>query len=158
MTENDRTWSTGRTGATAVLIRTLSVLALGVLTLGGLWLALRALNQATRRVAGGSMRPALDDGDLVLTLPAWVREPRVGDVVIVRDPRRPERATVKRIAAVEDDWASLPDGPARVPRDRIAVRGDDPTASTDSRTYGTVPGDLVERHVIARLWPPRLLR
>lgn len=121
------------------------------------WLTLRVLNRATRRVAGHSMRPTLQDGDLVLTVPAWVRDLRTGRVVVVRDPRRPERSTVKRVAATEGGWASLPDGPGRVPRDRIAVRGDDPSASTDSRSYGPVPVDLVERHVIARLWPPRPL-
>lgn len=121
------------------------------------WLTLRALNRATRRVVGHSMRPTLDDGDLVLTLPSWLRDLRTGRVVVVRDPRHPERSTVKRITATEGEWAGLPDGPGRVPGARIAVRGDDLSASTDSRSYGPVPVDLVERHVVARLWPPRPL-
>lgn len=141
----DRTWPTGRRALLAAAVATSA------------WLALRVVNRATRRVAGRSMRPTLDDGDLVLTLPSWARDLRTGRVVVVRDPRRPERATVKRIAATEGGWASLPDGPGRVPPDRVAVRGDDPSASTDSRSYGPVPVDLVERHVVARLWPPRPL-
>lgn len=140
-------WSTGRPAVLAGLC-----LALGVA-----WMTVRALNRASRRVAGDSMRPTLRDGDLVLTLPAWVREVRVGQVVVVPDPRRPDRRTIKRITATAGRWADLPDGPARVPHDRLAVEGDDATASTDSRTYGTVPADVVERHVVARLWPPRLL-
>lgn len=140
-----RTWPTGRRALLAAVVA-----AVG-------WLTLRVLSRVTRRVAGHSMRPTLEDGDLVLTLPAWARHVRAGRVVVVRDPRRPERSTVKRVAATTGRWASLPDGPGPVPRDRIAVRGDDPTASTDSRAYGPVPVDLVERHVIARLWPPRPL-
>lgn len=147
MTGNRRTWPTGRTVAVAALVG---------LTLGVGWLLVRGLRNAARRVSGGSMHPTLSDGQVVLTLPAWARELLPGRIVIVRDPRRPERQTVKRIDATAGGWATLPDGPGQVPRDHVAVRGDDPAASTDSRTFGPVPVDLVERHVVARLWPPRL--
>lgn len=129
------------------------MLALGV---AFVWALLRTVNAVTRRVTGGSMHPTLRDGDLVLTVPAWFRELRPGQVVILADPRRPERRTIKRITATAGQWASLPQGPGRVPPHRIAVEGDDAAASTDSRTYGTVSDDLVERHVVGRLWPPRL--
>lgn len=145
MTETPRTWSTGRRALAAAL------------ALGGTWLTLRALNRATRRVSGSSMEPTFADGDLVLTLPASIRTPREGDVVTVHDPRDHERVAVKRVATTEDGWASLPDGPGQVPGDHIAVRGDQPWSSTDSRTYGPVPIDRVDRYVVARLWPPRLV-
>ena len=143
-----RSWSTVRA------IRTSSV---AVLALGALWATVRALNRATRRVAGDSMRPTLHDGDLVLTVPVWFQDLTAGQVVVVRDPRDPARRTIKRIAAVAGDLASLPAGPVEVPRGHVAVVGDDPTRSTDSRTYGPVPADLVERHVVLR-WgvSPRL--
>lgn len=145
MTGTPRTWSTGRRPLAAAL------------ALGGAWLTLRALNRATRRVSGSSMEPTLSDGDLVLTLPSAIRSPREGDVVTIHDPRDPDRVAVKRIVATEGGWASLPGGPGQIPHDHVAVRGDQPWSSTDSRTYGPVPSDLIDRYVVARLWPPRLV-
>lgn len=74
-------------------------------------------------VTGDSMRPALEPGDRVIAVRA--RRARAGDLVVVRDPRRPERLLVKRVAAV---------GPHGV-----EVVGDNPVASTDSRVFGAVP-------------------
>lgn len=141
MPQPPRSWSTVRSVPTSVA---------AVLTLGAFWVVVRALNRATRRVVGDSMRPTLRDGDLVLTIPAWFGDLTPGQVVVVRDPRQPARRTIKRIAAVAGELASLPDGPATVPPGHVAVVGDDPARSTDSRTYGPVGADLVERHVILR--------
>ena len=59
-------------------------------------------------VRGRSMAPALLPGDRLI-----VRrrrgEPRVGEVVVVRDPRRPDRELIKRVAAVDG-------GPGHAPR------------------------------------------
>lgn len=136
------------------------LLAAGGAVLVGGWLGLRALAGALRRVRGDSMRPALRDGDVVLTRPVHAAEVAAGQVVVVRDPRVPARRTVKRVEATAGAWADLPDGPGRVAGGRIAVRGDDPARSSDSRTYGAVAVDLVERRVVARVWPlpPRPVR
>jgi len=84
-------------------------------------------------VAGSSMEPALRDGDWLLALPLR-RSPRVGEVVLARDPRAPERLLLKRVAAVGDG--------------RCTLLGDRPEASTDSRQFGPVPlGDVVARAV-----------
>jgi len=84
-------------------------------------------------VAGSSMEPALRDGDWLLALPLR-RVPRVGEVVLARDPRVPERLLLKRVAAVGDGGCTL--------------LGDHPEASTDSRQFGPVPlGDVVARAV-----------
>lgn len=148
MPQPPRSWSTVRELPAPVAV---------VLALAALWSTVRTLNRATRRVAGDSMRPTLRDRDLVLTVPARSRRLTDGQVVVVRDPRDPTRRTIKRVAALAGELASLPDGPGEVPPGHVAVVGDDPTRSTDSRTYGPVAADLVERHVIARLWPPRPL-
>ena len=150
MLQPPRSWST---------VRALTAPVAVVLALGALWATVRALNRATRRVVGDSMRPTLRDGDLVLTVPVWFRDLTKGQVVVVRDPRDPTRQTIKRVAALAGDLASLPDGPSEVPPGHVAVVGDDPTRSTDSRTYGPVAADLVERHVMLR-WgvSPRLRR
>ena len=90
-------------------------------------------------VEGDSMRPALEPGDRLLVV-AGRRGLRPGDVVAVRDPRAPAvRTMVKRVSAVG------PDG--------VSVLGDSPEASTDSRTFGPVPGDLVVGRAVYRYWP-----
>ena len=68
------------------------------------------------------MLPTLRPGDRVLALRLFRARP--GDLVVVRDPRRPDRLVVKRVAEV---------GPAG-----STVLGDNPQASTDSRSFGPV--------------------
>ena len=90
---------------------------------------------AFRRVVveGDSMRPTLVPGDRVVAVRC--RRPRTGDLVVLADPRRTARTLVKRVSAV---------GPGGV-----AVVGDAPDASTDSRTFGPVPavwGRVVYRY------------
>src|SRR5437879_11336913 len=88
-------------------------------------------------VSGDSMHPALEAGDRLLVVRA--RRLRAGDVVAVADPRQPARTVVKRVAGVG------PEG--------VTVLGDDPAASTDSRTYGPVPRRLVQGRAVYRYWP-----
>ena len=90
-------------------------------------------------VHGASMAPGLMVGDRVVALrdlPA-----RRGDVVVARDPRQPSRLLVKRVAAVHDDGG-------------VDLAGDAPEASTDSRTFGTIPAASVLARVVWRYWPP----
>ena len=84
-------------------------------------------------VTGTSMVPALQPGDRLLV--RRTRYLRVGDLVVIRDPRQPAREVVKRVHAVARDAG-------------VDVRGDAPGASTDSRSFGTVPWALV----VGRVW------
>lgn len=90
-------------------------------------------------VRGPSMSPALRDGDVVLVLRGG--RPRPGRVVLVRWPRRPGQLSVKRVVGRSGTgWHVL---------------GDNPRASTDSRTLG--PAGVLGT-VPLRLWPaPRRL-
>jgi nickel-type superoxide dismutase maturation protease len=92
-----------------------------------------------RRVAvhGDSMRPALEPGDRLLVV-GFLR-PSPGGIVALVDPREEGRVMVKRVSAV--DAAGL------------TVLGDNPTASTDSRTFGPVPPHLVLGRAVYRYWP-----
>ncbi len=79
-------------------------------------------------VSGVSMAPTLFPGDQLLVV--RTRHARVGDLVVVRDPREPSREVVKRLIRVTEDGD-------------LVVAGDNAEMSTDSRTYGAVPRDLL---------------
>ncbi len=93
-------------------------------------------------VVGASMAPALLAGDrlVVVRLP-WVPPfgPRPGQVVAVRDPRRPDRVLVKRVSSVESG--------------RFVVEGDAAHASTDSRSFGPVPRSAILGRAVYRYAP-----
>jgi len=91
------------------------------------------------------MRPTLQAGDWLLVDPDAYAEasPQVGDLVLVPDPRRPARLLVKRVAEVHEGGREL------------WLSGDDPTRSTDSRSFGSVETVRVEGRPWFRYWPPR---
>jgi nickel-type superoxide dismutase maturation protease len=86
-----------------------------------------------RRVAGESMVPTLTPGRIVLV--RSFRTLRVGEVVIVRHDGLEK---IKRITMLEDGL--------------VFVTGDNPEQSTDSRSFGWLPEELV---VGKLLWPRR---
>ena len=93
-------------------------------------------------VAGDSMLPALEPGDrLVVLRLGHRRRLRAGDLVTVRDPRADGdgRVLVKRIADVDPE--------------SVELTGDNPDASTDSRSFGRVPLGLVTGKVLYRYAP-----
>ena len=98
-------------------------------------------------VEGDSMRPTLRPGDWLLADPEAYADvaPRVGDLVLVPDPRQPRRLLVKRVAEVHDGGREL------------FVAGDAHDASTDSRAFGSVASSTVEGRPWFRYWPPRRL-
>lgn len=88
-------------------------------------------------VEGASMLPTLEPGDRLLLLRS--RRLTAGDVVVVPDPRD-GRLVVKRATAVGIGT--------------LDVAGDNPAASTDSRTYGPVPAGSARGRVLYRYHPP----
>ena len=86
-------------------------------------------------VSGASMVPTYFAGDRLLV--RYGGRVRVGDVVLARDPRLPERILVKRAARRESGgWWLL---------------ADNPYAPGDSRQFGAVPDGLVLGRVLLRL-------
>ena len=111
-------------------------MAAGALALvGGATAALRPLGRVV--VEGGSMRPSLEPGDRLLLVRR--RRYRAGAVVAVADPRD-GRLLVKRVEAVTTDG-------------RLVVAGDDPAASTDSRTFGPILRASVRGQAVHRYAP-----
>lgn len=92
---------------------------------------------ARYRVEGESMAPAFSPGErVVVNKVAYLfSQPRPGDLVVVRDPRQPDRLLLKRI-----------EGPAGA--DGWLVAGDNPQASTDSRAFGPVGRELI----VGKVW------
>ena len=91
------------------------------------------------------MHPTLEPGDWLLADPdAYaVASPGVGDLVLVPDPRLPERLLVKRVAEVHDGGREL------------FVTGDAGASSTDSRAFGSVATSTVAGRPWFCYWPPR---
>ena len=93
------------------------------------------------KVAERSMQPALDPGDRILVRrtirPGRALRVRAGQVVVARNPRRPEQLLVKRALWAEDGgwWLS----------------SDNPGAdAVDSFRFGPVPASLIEGRVLLR--------
>jgi nickel-type superoxide dismutase maturation protease len=83
------------------------------------------------------MLPSLQPGDRLVVVP--VPTPRPGMVVALPDPRDPSRTLVKRVAVVEGD--------------AVRVAGDNPAASTDSRSFGAVPTSSLLGRAVYRYAP-----
>ena len=132
------------------------------------------------RVEGRSMEPTLRDQDrLVINKLAYhLHAPRLGDVVMLRHPNRPEDTLVKRVVAGPGDAVafrngvmlrngevstelSVPTGlrstesrPATiVPDGFYFVLGDHRINSADSRVFGPVPSRYILGRVELRWWP-----
>lgn len=101
------------------------------------WLLVRRVVDVVE-VRGRSMHPTLRPGDRLLAVRA-TRPPRVGEVVLALDPRDAGRELVKRVAAIG------PDG--------VTLHGDNPTLSSDARTFGALPADAVRWRIAFRYWP-----
>ncbi len=72
----------------------------------------------------------------VSRLAYWFSKPKSGDLVVLRDPREPERLLLKRIGEAHGN--------------SFEVVGDNVDASTDSRTFGPVPASLILGRVVFR--------
>lgn len=88
-------------------------------------------------VTGHSMRPTLEPGDRVLVVGFCHLRP--GRLVVLHDPRQPQRLMIKRISKLTDS--------------QVTVLGDNPPASTDSRTFGPVAPNSILGRVIYRYHP-----
>lgn len=117
--------------------------ALGwTLAAGGAAAAALVLAYSRVRVSGDSMRPTLEPGDRLLVRRVWRRSRVVaGDLVTVPDPRPGSagRLLVKRVVSVEEGL--------------VVLAGDNPEASTDSRSFGPVPGSSIRGRVLYRYAP-----
>ena len=87
-------------------------------------------------VAGDSMAPTLKGGDVVLVDPKL--KLKIGDLVLAKHPYKSSVSILKRVAEIEPDGG-------------IVLIGDNPTESTDSRTFGAVSIESIIGRVASRL-------
>jgi len=82
------------------------------------------------------MIPVLKPGDEVLVDPRAYRRalPRPGDIVVARHPYRTDAHVVKRVSSVSENG-------------ECALRGDNASESTDSRSFGHVSAG----HILGRV-------
>lgn len=93
------------------------------------------------------MAPTLPHGSrLLVCRGALARRAPRGAIVLVRAPGG--REVVKRIVGVAGDIVDV-QGPALLSRGEVAVEGDDPLASTDSRRWGALPRGALRGRVLA---------
>jgi nickel-type superoxide dismutase maturation protease len=94
----------------------------------GLWLLRRRYRL---RVVGLSMVPSLYPGDEVLVdrQAYGLSLPAVGDLVVAAHPGQPGLRIVKRVVAASNETCTL--------------LGDNPAASTDSRSFGDIPVHMI---------------
>jgi signal peptidase I len=132
------------------------------------------------RVEGTSMAPTLQDQDrlIVNKLAYRLAAPKVGDIVMLYYPLKPEKSFVKRIIALEGDELRIVDGhvfrngvslddsfvpaeyrshgdwgPRVIPEGYYFVMGDHRNNSFDSRDWGFVPKKYITGKVQVRWWP-----
>jgi nickel-type superoxide dismutase maturation protease len=89
------------------------------------------------------MEPTLRAGDWLLVDPDAFRgmQPRIGDLVVARDPRKLTRLLVKRVADIR------PDG--------FLLTGDHPAHDTDGSEIGVVSSSALVGRPWLRYWPAR---
>ena len=81
------------------------------------------------------MTPTLDDGDIVSIARAG---PNIGDIVLAQHPYKQSVTMLKRVANIDENG-------------RFELRGDNPTESTDSRTFGEIPEKDILGEVVGLL-------
>ena len=88
------------------------------------------------RVEGDSMRPTLNNNDVVLIEPTTKLAP--GDIVLAQHPYKQSVKMLKRIEKIDENG-------------RFSLVGDNPDESTDSRAFGTVPIEYIHGKAVCRL-------
>jgi signal peptidase I len=129
-------------------------------------------------VRGSSMEPTLLDGErlLVNKFIFKIREPKIGDIIVLKYPKDPTKKFIKRVIAVPNDTVQIRDGVVYVNGEAInepyikekpeldfdwvnvperTVMGDNRNGSKDSRDpdVGFIPYENIVGKAIFIFWP-----
>lgn len=131
------------------------------------------------RVVGHSMVPTLEnDQYLVVSKLAYrLYEPQRGDIIVFYDPRNSDRKLIKRVIGLpgevleirqgqvfinqqqlDEGYITNPDRysvpPISITADHYYVLGDNRSNSSDSHSWGTLPGSNIVGKAWLSYWPP----
>jgi inner membrane protease subunit 1 len=98
------------------------------------------------------MEPSFSDGQIVLTT-ALNTKLQKGDVIILKDPYRPEQKICKRVVGLPGNMVTSNGFETVIPKGHMWLEGDNKSISLDSRIFGPVALGLFEGLVFCRLWP-----
>ncbi len=87
-------------------------------------------------VSGNSMSPTLSDGDAVLIKP--VKAAKSGDLILASHPYKSNVKILKRVGEISDSG-------------QMTLIGDNPSESTDSRSFGSISSKHLIGKVVCRL-------
>lgn len=134
-------------------------------------------------VNGGSMSPTFETGDYLIVdrLSYNFENPSRGDIIIFRYPKDPSQFFIKRVIGLPGETLQIQNGIVTIDGEKAAgaisltepyvefqkydnlktslgddeyfVLGDNRSASSDSRLWGTLPENLIEGRVLLRLFP-----
>ena len=109
------------------------------------------------------MLPTLDDRNNLILLDcfttSFIREPMVGEVVMVRNPYKQGHTLVKRVINKEGEtakfwsWKHMKDIEVEVPLGHLWLEGDNKENSKDSRDIGPVSLSLIEGIARYKVYP-----
>ncbi len=129
------------------------------------------------RVDNISMKPTLQPGEFVLVskVAYKIGKPQVGDIIVFHYPLNTQEEYIKRVIGTPGDQVTVRDGQVfvngqalvepyiaapptaggswTVPADSLFVLGDNRNQSSDSRSWGFVPLNLVVGKALFIYWP-----
>ena len=146
-----------------------------------IFLAIRTLIQ-NFRIEGVSMEPNLHDGQYLIInkLVYYLHPPERGDIVVFHYPKNPQRDFIKRVIGLPGEKVEVREerilingeeleepyalhtgkytwGPQRLGEDEYFVLGDNRNSSSDSHSWGSLPGDAIIGKAWISYWPPKHL-
>merc|ERR1712086_395523 len=112
---------------------------------------------------GPSMQPTLDDTNTLVVLDCFttkfIRNPKVGEIVMAQNAFKPGALVVKRVLYTEGQTAEFYSYKEQctlkveVPEGHVWIEGDNKKNSKDSRDFGPIGLSLIDGIVRYKVWP-----
>lgn len=160
-----------------------------IVVFGAIFAALYLFVAQFHKVSGNSMVPTYHNGDYLITekVSYRFRNPKHGEVVVLKNPRDESQDFIKRVIAIPGDTLEirnntvylnnqpltepyLPEGiptpsgafiteeiPIKVASNQYFVLGDNREHSSDSREWGPVTKEELIGRALFRYWPPQAI-